>query len=226
MKTPRYRAVLAILSLVAICSCATAVNNDEESVRETEAMLEDAGFIKVPVDVPSEDLEHLPTYTLNNYQSISGQVFWYYDPDYCQCLYEGTAAENERYEIALQHENDLAEYEESETEESASQQALMASAFNGAVPTPFFWGGWGAWYGYGMGYHGGGGGGGGYHGGGGGSGGGGHNPKPGGGGGHHHGWGGNPGGGTHGGGGSHGGGGGGGGGGGHFGGGHGGGGHR
>ena len=214
MKTPRYRAVLAILSLIAVCSCATAVNNDEESARETEAMLEDAGFTKVPVDVPSEDLEHLPTFTLNDYQSISGHVFWYYDPEYCQCLYEGTDAENERYEIALQHENDLAEYEESENEESAMQQALMASAFNGAVPTPFFWGGWGAWYGAGMGYYGGGG----HHGGGGGSGGGGHNPKPVGGG-HHHGGGGSgggiPGGGGH----SHGGGGGGGGSGSHFGGG-------
>lgn len=177
MKTPRYRAVLAILSLVALCSCATAVNNDEQSIRETEAMLEDAGFTKVPVDVPSEDLEHLSRFTLNDYQSVSGHVFWYYDPTYCQCLYEGTNEENERYEIALQHENDLAEYEENENEESAAQQALMASAFNGAVPTPFFWGGWGAWYGSGMGYYGGG------HVGG--SGGGSHNPEPVGGG-HHH----------------------------------------
>src|SRR5215469_1735258 len=107
MKLSRYRAMLAMLSLVAFCSCATAVNNDEESVRATEAMLDDAGFTQVPVDVPSEDLEHLPTFTLNNYQSVSGQVFWYYDPDYCQCLYEGKAADNDRYQLALAHENDL-----------------------------------------------------------------------------------------------------------------------
>ena len=229
MKIARYRGLLATIALVAFCSCATAVNNDEETVRETEAMLEDAGFTKVPVDVPSEDLEQLPTFTLNGYQSASGRVFWYYDPDYCQCLYEGSVQENDRYQLALQHENDLAEYEESENEDSAAQQALMTSAFNGAVPTPFFWGGWGAWYGSGVGYYGGGGGGGGggsgHHGGGGGGGGGGsghggHNPKPGVGG-HHH-SGGGSGGGGHGGG--HGGGGGGGhGGGGGFGGGHGGG---
>ena len=220
MKFPRYRAVIAILSLVALCSCATAVKDDEESVRETEAMLEDAGFTKVPVDVPSEDLEHLPTFTLNQYQSISGEVFWYYDPEYCQCLYEGGTGDNERYKIALQHENDLAEYQESETEESAGQQALMASAFNGGVPTPFLWGGWGAWYASGVGYYGGGGSssGGGHHGGGG------YHPI---GGGHHHAGGGSGGGGSHGGGNPGGGGGRGGGGGfgGHFGGGHGGG-HR
>ena len=199
MKIARYHVVLAILSLLAFCSCAPAVNDDEGNVRGTEAKLDDAGFTKVPVDVPSEDLEQLPTFTLNGYQSASGRVFWYYDPDYCQCLYEGTAAENERYQIALQHQNDLADYEESESGESASQQALMASAFNGAVPTPFFWGGWGAWYGSGIGY---------YRGGSHGSGGsgGGHNPNPGGGG-HHHGQGGGSGGGGHGGG-NHGGGGG------------------
>jgi len=174
-----------ILAVWVLTSCATA-KNDEETVRAAETKLEDAGFIRVPVDVPSEDLEHLPTFKLNQYQSSSGMVFWYYDPDYCQCLYEGSQAEADRYQIALQHQNDLAEYKESENEESAAQQALMLSAFNGAVPTPFFWGGWGTWYGFGLGYYGGGG----HHGGGGGGhpgGGGGHPPNHGGGGSHHHG---------------------------------------
>ncbi len=155
MKSLRIRALLAAFSLFAtgaLCwSCAT-VSNDEQSVRNTEAMLDDAGFAKVPVDVPSEDLEHLPAFTLNQYQSVSGKVFWYYDPDYCQCLYEGDQLAADRFQIALEHQGDLAQYQaDAETEQSAAQQALIATTYSGAVPTPFFWGGWAAWYGYGLG---------------------------------------------------------------------------
>jgi hypothetical protein len=156
MKVRTHRALVGLFALLlgAVWSCATA-SNDEATVRDTEAKLEDAGFTKVLVDVPSEDLEHLPTFKLNQYQTASDLVFWYYDPDYCQCLFEGNQVEADRYELALQHQNDLAQYRQEETEESVAQQGLMASAFNGAVPSPFFWGGWGAWYGYGIGYSGG-----------------------------------------------------------------------
>src|SRR5215472_14416562 len=156
MEVLTHRALLGlfVLLLGTVWSCATATN-DQATVRDTEARLEDAGFTKVLVDTPSEDLENLPTLKLNKYQTASGTVFWYYDPDYCQCLFEGNQAEADRYELALQHQNDLAQYQQNETEESIAQQGLMASAFNGAVPSPFFWGGWGAWYGYGVGYYGG-----------------------------------------------------------------------
>ena len=177
MEVQTHRALVGLFALLlgTVWSCATATNN-EATVRDTEAKLEDAGFTKVLVDTPSEDLENLPTLKLNKYQTASGTVFWYYDPDYCQCLFEGNQAEADRYELALLHQNDLAQYQQNETEESIAQQGLMASAFNGAVPSPFFWGGWGAWYGYGMGYYGGSGG---YGGGGGYKGGGIKSPKPG-----------------------------------------------
>ena len=165
MEVRTHGALIGLFALLlgTVWSCATATN-DEASVRDTEAKLEDAGFTKVLVDTPSEDLAQLPTFKLNQYQTASSMVFWYYDPDYCRCLFEGNQAEADRY--------DLAQYQENETEESVAQQGLMASAFNGAVPSPFFWGGWGAWYGYGVGYYGGSGG---YRGGGL------HNPKLGGG---------------------------------------------
>ena len=173
MEVRTHGALIGLFALLlgTVWSCATATN-DEASVRDTEAKLEDAGFTKVLVDTPSEDLAQLPTFKLNQYQTASSMVFWYYDPDYCRCLFEGNQAEADRYELARQHQNDLAQYQENETEESVAQQGLMASAFNGAVPSPFFWGGWGAWYGYGVGYYGGSGG---YRGGGL------HNPKLGGG---------------------------------------------
>lgn len=180
MRLSLHRAFLALgsMALCAVLSCATENKTDQETVRQTEMMLEEAGFTKIDVDVPSEDLENLPTYTLNQYPGASGTVFWYYDPDYCQCLFEGRQADADRYQLALDHKNDLAAYED-ESEESAAQQGLMASAYGGAIPMPFLWGGYSAfpiWYGYGWGHHGGG-----YHGGGsapppGGGGGGGHHP--------------------------------------------------
>src|SRR6516165_3628818 len=181
MEVRTHGALIGLFALLlgTVWSCATATN-DEASVRDTEAKLEDAGFTKVLVDTPSEDLAQLPTFKLNQYQTASSMVFWYYDPDYCRCLFEGNQAEADRYELARQHQNDLAQYQENETEESIAQQGLMASAFNGAVPSPFFWGGWGAWYGYGIGYYGGSGG---YSGSGGYKGGGIKSPKPGSGGG-------------------------------------------
>jgi hypothetical protein len=127
--------------------------SDEQTVRDTEARLNDAGFTKVTVDTPSESLQNLPTYKLNQFKSESGTDIWYYDPDFCQCLYEGNQAAANRYAQVLQQEKDLAQYQSDyENGESATQQALMASAYNGAVPLPFFWGGWASWYGYGVGY--------------------------------------------------------------------------
>src|SRR6516225_9879518 len=119
MEVRNHRALFGLFALLlgTVWSCATA-SNDEANVRDTEAKLEDAGFTKVLVDTPSEDLEHLPTFKLNQYQTASSMVFWYYDPDYCQCLYEGKQAEADRYQLALQHQNDLTQYQENETEES------------------------------------------------------------------------------------------------------------
>lgn len=55
----------------------------------------------------------------------------------------------------LPQEENLPQYRSDyENGESATQQALMASAYNGAVPLPFFWGGWASCY-YGVGYPGG-----------------------------------------------------------------------
>ena len=52
------RTVIAVTLLLASCvisSCVTA-KSDEQTVRSTEARLNDAGFTKVTVDTPSESL--------------------------------------------------------------------------------------------------------------------------------------------------------------------------
>ncbi len=153
MKLRLYRDRLALVLLVcAFAGCAT-VGNDEQTVRETEAMLDDAGFTRIAIDIPSDQLSNLPAYRLNRYDGERGAVFWYYDPDYCQCLYEGDKEAADRYQYAMSHRGDLAQYQaDYETEESAAQQAVIINRFAGAVPTPFMWGGWGSWYGYAMGY--------------------------------------------------------------------------
>ena len=70
------RTVVAVTLLLASCvfsSCVTA-KSDEQTVRSTEARLNDAGFTKVTVDTPSESLQDLPTDKLNQFKDELGQI--------------------------------------------------------------------------------------------------------------------------------------------------------
>jgi hypothetical protein len=151
-----------------------------ENVRKTEAMLTDAGFTTIKIDTDDKVglVEDLPSDEIYSYKAQSGTVYWYYDPDICECVYEGHQGEFDRYQEALQHENDAAQY----AAESEDQQVAQLNALNGGLfPPPIFWiGGVAPIAHFGGGGHGGGGLGGG-HGGHGGHGGGGHGGMGGGG---------------------------------------------
>jgi uncharacterized membrane protein YgcG len=148
-----------------------------ENVRKTEAMLSDAGFTTIKLDTDDKVglVEDLPTDELYTYKTQSSPVYWYYDPDICECVYEGHQPEYDRYQLALQHEGDVAQY----AAQSEDQEIAQLNALNGGLfPPPIFWIGGVvpiAHYGGGGGHFGGGRGGGGGRGfGGGGHGGGGH----------------------------------------------------
>ena len=131
-------------------------------------MLSDAGFTTIRIDT-SEQVglaTNLPSYELRGYPVSSGAVFWYYDPKFCVCVYEGHQKEYESYQMIVRQNRDTTEYAaESQEEEVASLNALNGSMF----PPPIFmfggFGGFGGGFGEGRGFGGGGFGGGHGHGG-------------------------------------------------------------
>ena len=126
-------------------------------------MLTDAGFRPIYIDTSDQAsaARRLPPFQLRAYDIQSGKVFWYYDPEYCACVYEGDQAAFDRYDQILRQQNDIAEYTDSEDEQVASLNALNFAMF----PAPLYWygGGWGGLGWLGGGWIGGGRGGGGHH---------------------------------------------------------------
>jgi hypothetical protein len=188
MSTAAVRAALAA-SIIYICasfaaSCSTYREYEAKkpaNVWKMESMLEQAGFRRLWIDTPAQHgaVEALPLYQLNRYQAESGSVYWYADPGYCGCLFEGDDAAYDRYAMLMQQERDTADYIDQHDE----RQLANLSPFGYAMPPPLLLGGWPVTYPV---YGGGGGYGGGRRGGGGG---GGSPGRGGGGGGHHGGWG-------------------------------------
>jgi hypothetical protein len=76
-----------------------------DAVRKTEAMLSDAGPTTIKLDTNDKVglVEDLPPHQIRSYAAQSGTVYWYYDPDICECVYEGHQSEFDRYQMASQH---------------------------------------------------------------------------------------------------------------------------
>lgn len=109
-----------------------------ETVRKTEAMLSDAGFTTIKVDTEEKGglVEDLPPDEIRSYKIESGDVYWYYDPDICECVYEGHQGDYDRYQMAQRQESDTAQYAaQSDDEQVASLNALNGTFF----PPPIFW---------------------------------------------------------------------------------------
>ena len=63
---------------------------------------------------------------LRSYAAQSGTVYWYYDPDICECVYEGHQGDFDRYQMAQRQETDTAQYAaQSSDQQVASLNALM-----------------------------------------------------------------------------------------------------
>ncbi len=109
----------AMIALAGSCSMYQRI---ESRNAKTESLLADAGFTKIPIETPAQHraVDDLPLLKLNRYQSGSGTVFWYADPDRCRCLYEGDQKAYDRYAMLLQQQDDTAAYaRESDPEELA-----------------------------------------------------------------------------------------------------------
>ncbi len=133
--------IAAVLIALTLSGCAAYRRyqaSKPETVRKTEAALSDAGFTAIKLDTSDKVglVEDLPPYEIRSYAAQSGKVYWYYDPDICACVYEGHQKDFDRYQMALQQENDIAQY----ADESNDQQVASLNALNGAFfPPPIFW---------------------------------------------------------------------------------------
>jgi hypothetical protein len=101
-------------------------------------MLVDAGFQKIVIDPSDTDslASHLTPYELRSYPASGGQVIWYYDPDQCTCVFEGSQDACDRYQMLVRQQSDLAQY----AAQSEDQEIVSLNAMNGTMfPPPIFW---------------------------------------------------------------------------------------
>ena len=97
---------LALLTMLACPACSTYQRYEASrpaNIRQTEAMLSDAGFAVVRIDTADQAglAANLPPHELRSYDIESGTVYWYYDPDVCGCVYEGLRHHRSRRRLRL-----------------------------------------------------------------------------------------------------------------------------
>jgi hypothetical protein len=104
MKGYRKVVMLALIVALPLAGCA-AIQRSE--TKDTEQLLAAAGFQAKPTDTPEKlaNLRTMPPRQLV-WQAKDGKfVYFYADPDYCQCLYVGGPTEYSAYQrLAVQKE--------------------------------------------------------------------------------------------------------------------------
>jgi hypothetical protein len=110
----RWRATGALIGLaLGLGACGLKVSN-------TEYLLSQAGFRKVPADTPqrAEHLQTVAAHKLIRRQSGDGKRYYVYaDPNYCQCMYVGSESAYATYKTLVQQQDEaMALQEEREHE--------------------------------------------------------------------------------------------------------------
>src|SRR5580658_4984097 len=129
--------VLAAFVFPACASLRHAEASRPSEVGQTEVFLKQAGFGQLEVETPEQlnTARNLPTYEIRHYPAQDGDVYWYYDPGNCECVFVGDEAAYQQYQGLTQQKNDIAEYEaESQQQEAASLNLLSPTFF----PAPVF----------------------------------------------------------------------------------------
>lgn len=102
------------------------------AVELTESALAEAGFERMEARYPDQlqMVQGLPTYSMHSYPTPNGNVYWYYDPGNCGCVFEGNAEAFQKYQWQLAQENDTAAYvADSEDDDVIALNALNESMF-------------------------------------------------------------------------------------------------
>jgi len=105
--------IMLIGLAVGLGGCALTVGN-------TEGLLDQAGFRKVPADTPKR-AEHLQT--IRPHQLIQrktdGKLYYVYaDPDYCHCMYVGSESAYAKYQTLVQRQDAAMALREEREEEN------------------------------------------------------------------------------------------------------------
>jgi hypothetical protein len=111
MRSSFLRATLGLAC--ALGGCAFAVSN-------TESLLSQAGFRKLPADTPKR-VEHLQTVAPHRLirRTADGKPYYVFaDPNNCKCLYVGSESAYARYRTLVQRQEDAAFLEEERQQES------------------------------------------------------------------------------------------------------------
>jgi hypothetical protein len=105
----------AVIGL-ALGGCVLAVQN-------TEGLLTQAGFKKLPADTPqrAEHLQTLRAHRLIQRKSDGKAYYVYADPDYCKCLYVGNEAAYATYKTLVRQQDEAMALQEQREEEEGVQ---------------------------------------------------------------------------------------------------------
>ena len=106
------RLALLIVFSLGLCACGLAVSN-------TEYLLSQAGFRKIPADTPqrAEHLQTVAAHKLIRRKSDGNAYYVYADPDYCQCMYVGSETAYATYKTLVRQQDEaMALQEERESE--------------------------------------------------------------------------------------------------------------
>ncbi len=130
-RLPYLMAILFVLSLL-LGSCSLVGMGSAtpaERAQYLEPMLSAAGFHMVAAD-SSEKMQHLkklPALKVNYYVGNNGELhYWFADPDYCHCLYQGNEQAYQQYEkLRIQARMAKRQQEAAEENYEASQDMQM-----------------------------------------------------------------------------------------------------
>ena len=116
------RAVMAVALALGVAGCAT-------TNVQTENMLGQAGFRRVPADTPAKlaHLQTLPARRLVGRAHEGKKYYVYADPDGCTCLYIGSPAQYQSYQRLVQQQQAAARQWESTGVEEAREWEIENS---------------------------------------------------------------------------------------------------
>jgi len=128
---------LAGTILLGLWACSVFQETPQQRAERIEPMLSAAGFKMKQADTPERvaKLNSLPSLKVRFTPKDGKFVYWFADPEFCNCLYIGNEAAYQQYQ-KLRLQAQVAQQQRDTAE--MNQEAAMDAEMN--------WGMWGPWY--------------------------------------------------------------------------------